>query len=90
MNEQHIGMVASLDEARKRRAAESIVICLECAAAYEKPGAAGTLARSPGCPACGYVGWIGVMRVGGRLARVWPPGAAAAQTETRASSSIEV
>jgi hypothetical protein len=52
--------VTSLDEARKRRAAESIVVCLECGTAYGKPSGSGTSRRNPGCPACGYVGWIGV------------------------------
>jgi hypothetical protein len=60
VEQQQIGTVTNLDTVRKRKAAESIVICLECAAAYEKPTRAGTLAANPGCPTCGYVGWIGV------------------------------
>ena len=63
MNRHDNGTVASLDAARKRKAAESIVICLACAAAYEKPAGAGTLVGNPGCPTCGYVGWIGVTRL---------------------------
>jgi hypothetical protein len=58
------GTVTSLDWARKRRAAESIVVCLDCGAAYAKPAGAGTLRANPGCPACGYVGWIGVAGTG--------------------------
>ena len=89
--EHDYGTVASLDTARKRKAAESIVICLACAAAYQKPAGAGTLAANPGCPTCGYVGWIGVARLTRRGAAA-PRGSAIAfsQTETRASSSMEV
>lgn len=60
MGRNDSGTVTSLDLARKRRAAASIVVCLECGAAYGKPAGAGTLRANPGCPACGYVGWIGV------------------------------
>jgi hypothetical protein len=60
VEQQHMGTVTSLDAVRKRKAAESIVACLACAAAYEKPAGAGTLAANPGCPSCGYVGWVGV------------------------------
>ena len=34
------------------------VRCLECGAAYAKPAAGGTLRENPGCPDCGYVGWV--------------------------------
>jgi hypothetical protein len=60
VEQQDMGTVTSLDAVRRRKAAESIVVCLACAAAYEKPAGAGTLAANPGCPRCGYVGWIGV------------------------------
>jgi hypothetical protein len=93
VDQQDMGTVTSLDEVRKRKAAESIVVCLACAAAYEKPGAAGTLAANPGCPGCGYVGWIGVATLGRRGTRIpspMRPGAFAFQTETRASSSTDV
>ena len=34
------------------------VRCLECGAVYAKPRAGGTVRENPGCPECGYVGWI--------------------------------
>ena len=34
------------------------VRCLECGAAYAKPAAGGTVRENPGCPDCGYVGWV--------------------------------
>jgi hypothetical protein len=36
------------------------VRCLECGEVYSKPGAGGTVEKNPGCPCCGYVGWIPV------------------------------
>jgi hypothetical protein len=43
------------------------VTCLECNTTYPKPVNGGTTARNPGCPNCGYVGWLEVevtVRVG--------------------------
>ena len=34
------------------------VRCLECGEKYIKPADGGTVTRNPGCPRCGYVGWI--------------------------------
>jgi ferredoxin-like protein FixX len=34
------------------------VRCLECGAVYAKPRAGGTVRENPGCPDCGYVGWV--------------------------------
>ena len=34
------------------------VLCLECGSIYSKPVAGGTVMKNPGCPDCGYVGWI--------------------------------
>ena len=34
------------------------VCCLGCGAEYAKPSGRGSLVASPGCPACGYVGWV--------------------------------
>jgi len=34
------------------------VRCLECGAVYSKPSEGGTVRENPGCPACGYVGWV--------------------------------
>jgi hypothetical protein len=36
------------------------VLCLECGLVYGKPAAGGTTLENPGCPTCGYVGWIAV------------------------------
>jgi hypothetical protein len=43
------------------------VTCLECGTSYPKPARGSTTARNPGCPTCGYVGWLEVevtVRVG--------------------------
>jgi hypothetical protein len=34
------------------------VRCLECGASYLKPCGGSIVRRNPGCPGCGYVGWI--------------------------------
>src|SRR4029077_9163071 len=34
------------------------VCCLECGAVYAKPTGGGTVRANPGCPDCGYVGWV--------------------------------
>jgi phage FluMu protein Com len=34
------------------------VRCLECGEVYSKPSGGGTAIANPGCPRCGYVGWI--------------------------------
>jgi hypothetical protein len=34
------------------------VRCLECGAVYAKPAGGGTVHANPGCPECGYVGWV--------------------------------
>jgi hypothetical protein len=34
------------------------VRCLECGTVYSKPSGGGTTEKNPGCPECGYVGWI--------------------------------
>ncbi len=34
------------------------VRCLECGAIYAKPSGGGTVRENPGCPDCGYVGWV--------------------------------
>jgi len=34
------------------------VRCLECGHAYAKPAGGGTMSENPGCPSCGYLGWI--------------------------------
>lgn len=34
------------------------VRCLQCSVTYVKPCGGSTIRRNPGCPRCGYVGWI--------------------------------
>jgi len=34
------------------------VRCLECGCTYSKPSLGGTVQENPGCPRCGYLGWI--------------------------------
>jgi hypothetical protein len=34
------------------------VRCLSCGSAYGKPAGGGTVRSNPGCPECGYVGWV--------------------------------
>ena len=34
------------------------VCCLDCGEIYSKPLGGGTVQKNPGCPECGYVGWI--------------------------------
>jgi hypothetical protein len=34
------------------------VQCLGCGVVYAKPAGGGTVRENPGCPECGYVGWI--------------------------------
>ena len=36
------------------------VRCLECGVVYAKPSRGGTAKANPGCPECGYVGWVSV------------------------------
>jgi hypothetical protein len=34
------------------------VRCLGCGIQYVKPVGGGTVSANPGCPECGYVGWV--------------------------------
>jgi hypothetical protein len=34
------------------------VRCLGCGVVYVKPTGGGTVSANPGCPECGYVGWV--------------------------------
>ena len=34
------------------------VRCLGCGVIYVKPSGGGTVSANPGCPDCGYVGWV--------------------------------
>lgn len=46
------------------------VRCLECGAVYAKPSAGGTVRENPGCPECGYVGWMAADS-GGSFSEAW-------------------
>jgi hypothetical protein len=46
------------------------VRCLECGEVYAKPAGGGTVEQNPGCPDCGYVGWLAAaLPVSGALSR---------------------
>ena len=34
------------------------VRCLQCGDVYPKPAGPGTVRANPGCPECGYLGWL--------------------------------
>jgi predicted nucleic acid-binding Zn-ribbon protein len=48
------------DAARPRLSLLQSVRCLECGEVYSKPSEGGTVTQNPGCPGCGYVGWLSV------------------------------
>ena len=56
--------MASLISVSERRETEPAltllesVRCLECGGVYAKPSAGGTVEQNPGCPDCGYIGWL--------------------------------
>jgi len=37
---------------------EETVRCLSCDFSYTKPAGGGTVHENPGCPECGYAGWV--------------------------------
>lgn len=45
---------------RLEKGASEPVRCLECRTEYAKPTGGGTRESNPGCPHCGYVGWVAV------------------------------
>jgi predicted nucleic acid-binding Zn-ribbon protein len=53
-----------MDEGARRRelGVVAVVRCLGCGTAYPKPNGGGTFRENPGCPECGYVGWVAVTR----------------------------
>ena len=46
------------DEGAHRPAGIQRVRCLSCGVDYVKPAGGGTVSANPGCPVCGYVGWV--------------------------------
>jgi hypothetical protein len=59
------------------------VRCLECGEVYAKPLAGGTVKENPGCPECGYVGWISTAPAAFR--EEWLPSRSAAGRQPRPS-----
>jgi hypothetical protein len=59
---ERAGIVFHMNAATGQRERElellESVRCLGCGAVYAKPGGRGTAVASPGCPECGYVGWV--------------------------------
>ena len=49
--------VDSADQSRPVSRIER-VRCLSCGIVYVKPAGGGTVSANPGCPECGYVGWV--------------------------------
>ena len=47
-----------MGEAGSRFTLVESVRCLECGDVYPRTAGDGTVAANPGCPRCGYVGWI--------------------------------
>jgi hypothetical protein len=52
-----VGVGPTPGDTRRLAVVES-VRCLECGAVYAKPFGGGTVRENPGCPDCGYVGWM--------------------------------
>ena len=51
-------MTEKQDRNESRMSQIETVRCLSCGAAYAKPASGGTVRANPGCPECGYVGWV--------------------------------
>ena len=47
-----------MEPASARLTSVETVCCLNCSTVYGKPSGRGTLSTNPGCPECGYVGWL--------------------------------
>jgi len=52
-----VGAAARSDNAERAPATDR-VRCLECGSVYGKPSGRGTAGSNPGCPNCGYIGWV--------------------------------
>ena len=59
------------------------VRCLECGEVYAKPRAGGTVKENPGCPECGYVGWISTAPAS--VSEEWRPSRSAVGRQPRPS-----
>jgi hypothetical protein len=48
-----------MDGSRATRTSNVVTVrCLGCNELYTKPLGGGTVRANPGCPECGYVGWV--------------------------------
>jgi predicted nucleic acid-binding Zn-ribbon protein len=47
-----------MEPAPARLTSVEIVRCLGCGKVYAKPTGRSTLSTNPGCPDCGYLGWL--------------------------------
>jgi pantoate kinase len=48
-----------MEPPRANRVANVVTVCcLGCGDVYSKPLGGGTVRANPGCPECGYVGWV--------------------------------
>lgn len=56
------------------------VRCLDCGSIYAKPVGGGTVRQNPGCPECGYVGWIAL---GAPVMERWRPSRSVADQRPR-------
>jgi hypothetical protein len=60
----HLGVFVAMgdesEESGPSLAVYESVSCLECGTVYAKPSNGGTARSNPGCPDCGYVGWVAV------------------------------
>jgi hypothetical protein len=53
-----MGSVGSVAQVSRSLVVLEGVRCLDCGVTYSKPAFGGTVEKNPGCPGCGYVGWI--------------------------------
>lgn len=49
------------------------VRCLSCHRVYAQAASGTTVARNPGCPGCGYVGWVAAAAPPRRGSAAGPP-----------------
>lgn len=48
-----------MEGSRATRVSNAVTVkCLGCNELYAKPLGGGTVRANPGCPECGYVGWV--------------------------------
>ncbi len=54
------GMGENAQDGSPKLAVLESVRCLDCGEIYSKPAHGGIATANPGCPKCGYVGWLSV------------------------------